>query len=136
MAEQDKQAREKIDARNGLEVRSVALCRAACADRSVSFLQNYAYQVKNAINDEEKVGSKVSAEDKAKVNKAVEEAVNWLEETGAEATTEDLTEKRKALEKVVNPIMEALYKAGGGPEGAGGAGGAGGDKEDLDTEDL
>jgi len=112
MAEQDKQAREKIDARNGLE--------------------NYAYQVKNAINDEEKAGAKVTADDKAKVNKAVEEAISWLEETGAEATTEDLNEKRKSLEKIVNPIMEALYKAGGGPAGAGGAGG----KEDLDTEDL
>ncbi len=87
--------------------------------------------MKNAINDDEKAGAKVSADDKAKVNKAVEEAINWLEETGAEASTDDLNEKRKALEKVVNPIMEALYKAGGGPGGA-----AGGDKEDLDTEDL
>ncbi len=59
MAEQDKQAREKIDARNGLE--------------------NYAYQVKNAVNDEEKVGAKISADDKSKVTKAVEEALSWLE---------------------------------------------------------
>lgn len=46
-----------------------------------------------------------------------------------------MNDKRKALEKLVNPIMEALYKAGGGPGGAGGAGGAGG-KEDVETEDL
>ncbi len=57
------------------------------------------------------------------------------QESGAEASAEDLNDKRKALEKLVNPIMEALYKAGGGPGGAGGAGGAGG-KEDVETEDL
>ena len=106
MAEEDKKARDKIEARNALE--------------------NYAYQVKNAINDEEKVGSKVSDEDKKKVNSAITEVLEWLEESVTDATTEDLTSKRKDLEKIVNPIMESVYKQGGG--------GTGGDQEDVDTE--
>lgn len=116
LAEQDKAAREKIDARNGLE--------------------NYAYQVKNAVNDEEKVGSKVSADDKKKVNDAIKEALDWLEEAGAEATAESLNERRQSLEKIVNPIMEAVYKAGGGAGGPGGAGGAGGGDEAPETDEL
>jgi len=111
MAEEDKLAKDKIEARNGLE--------------------NYAFQVKQSVNDEEKVGAKISAEDKKKVNAAVEEALSWLEEQGTEATTESLTEKRKSLEAIVNPIMEAMYKASGG-----GPGGAGGDESAGNTDDL
>jgi heat shock protein 5 len=108
MAEEDKAAREKIEARNNLE--------------------NYAYQVKNAVTDE-KVGSKVSDEDKKKVTTAVEEAITWLEEAGAEASTEELVDRKKSLEKLVNPIMESVYKQGGGGTGEG-------KEEDIDTEDL
>lgn len=108
MAEQDKVAREKIEARNGLE--------------------NYAFSVRNALSDD-KVGGKVSEEEKKKVTTAVDEALAWLEEQGAEASTEDLTERKKSLEKIVNPVMESVYKRGGG-------GSAGGKEEDVDTEDL
>jgi heat shock protein 5 len=62
MAEADKAAREKIEARNGLE--------------------NYAYQVKNAVNDQEKVGGKISEEDKKKVVNPVMEAL--YKKAGAE----------------------------------------------------
>jgi len=51
-------------------------------------------------------------------------------QAGAEASTEDLKDRRKTLESVVNPVMEKLYKAGGG--GAGGPGGA--KEEDVDTD--
>lgn len=108
MAEQDKIAREKIEARNSLE--------------------NYAFSVRNALSDD-KVGGKVSEEEKKKVTTAVDEALAWLEEQGAEASTEDLTERKKSLEKIVNPVMESVYKRGGG-------GSAGGKEEDVDTEDL
>merc|ERR1719265_1457900 len=91
MAEEDKAAREKIEARNNLE--------------------NYAYQ------------------DKKKVTTAVEEAITWLEEAGAEASTEELVDRKKSLEKLVNPIMESVYKQGGGGTGEG-------KEEDIDTEDL
>jgi len=64
-----------------------------------------------------------------KVTTAVDEALAWLEEQGAEASTEDLTERKKSLEKIVNPVMESVYKRGGG-------GSAGGKEEDVDTEDL
>jgi hypothetical protein len=65
------------------------------------------------------------------VQTAVEETAAWIDEAGAEASTEDLKDRRKTLESIVNPVMEKLYKAGGG--GAGG-GPAGGKEEDVDTE--
>jgi heat shock protein 5 len=111
MAEQDKAAREKIEARNGLE--------------------NLVYQVKNTINDEKSKG-KISDEDKKTVQTTLDETSAWLDEAGAEASTEDLKDRRKTLESIVNPVMEKLYKAGGGGAGAGPAGGKG--EEDVDTD--
>ena len=90
MADQDKQAREKIEARNTLE--------------------NFAFQVKNAVNDEEKVGKKISEEDKKKVNTAVSETLEWLEENGNEATKDQLDEKRKSLEKTVRQQRKSIEK--------------------------
>lgn len=110
MAAEDALARDKIESRNSLE--------------------NYAYQVKNAMT-EEKTKDKVSDEDRKKVTTAVSEALDWLEESAADATADEIKERKKSLEAIVNPVMEALYKAGGG-----GAGGAGGDEGDQDTEDL
>jgi heat shock protein 5 len=111
MAEQDKAAREKIEARNALE--------------------NTAYQVKNTLNDDKNKG-KLPEEDKKKALTAVDETIAWLDEAGGEASADDLKEKKKALEAIINPIMQAMYKAGGGPGGPGGAGGK--EEEDINTE--
>ena len=109
MAEQDKAALAKIEARNGLE--------------------GYAFQVKNTVSDSEKVEGKISPEDIEKVKGAVKEVLDWLEEDGTDATAEELTEKREGLEALVNPIVGKLYQGnpGGGPPGG---------DEDFDAEDL
>mmetsp|Transcript_20543 Transcript_20543/g.40695 ORF Transcript_20543/g.40695 Transcript_20543/m.40695 type:complete len:670 (-) Transcript_20543:189-2198(-) len=106
-AEEDKSQKEKIDGRNALE--------------------GYAYNMRNQINDEEKLGGKISAEDKETIEEAVTAAIDWLDEN-ADASKDDYADKLKDLESKCNPIVEAIYKASGGaPDGAGGEGKADGD---------
>lgn len=84
-------------------------------------LCRYAYSLKTQLNDKEKLGGKLSSEDKKAIEDAVEEQIKWLESNQG-ADTEELKEHKKQLEEVVTPIMTKLYGQGG----AGGAGGAGG----------
>jgi len=111
-AEEDKKAKERVEARNSLE--------------------NYAYQIKNVINDEEK-GAKVSEEDKATLEAAVKEATEFIE-LNPTAEKEEYDEKYKELETIAKPIFTKLYGAApGGPGGFGGEG-FGGD-EDIPNHD-
>ena len=108
----DAKTKEKIEAKNALE--------------------NYSYSIRNTIRDE-KLAGKLSAEDKAKAEKAVNDTIAWLD-ANQTAEKDEFESKQKELEAVINPIMTALYSggAGGMPGGmpdfgaAGGAGGAGG----------
>jgi len=93
--EDDKQQRERIDAKNGLE--------------------NYAYSMKNTITDE-KVADKIDASDKQAVLDAVNSAVQWLE-GNQEASKEEYESRQKDLEGVCTPIMTKMYQAGGGAPG-------------------
>jgi len=113
-ADEDKAAKETIDARNGFE--------------------GYAYNMKNQINDDEKLGSKISDEDKETIEEAIKEALEWLDDN-KEASKDDFAEKQKALEAVCNPIVTKLYQESGGAGGAGGAGGEAGFDEDDDLPD-
>lgn len=98
-ADEDKKVKERVDAKNELE--------------------SYAYSLKTQLNDKEKLGGKLSSEDKEKIEAAVEEQIKWLESNqGAE--TEDLKEHKKQLEEIVTPIMTKLYGQSGGAGGAGG----------------
>jgi len=111
--EQDQKEKNRIEAKNKLE--------------------NFAYQVKNTLN-EEAISSKISADDKSKLEKAIQDTINWLD-NNASATQDEFDAKRKALEDIANPIFTKLYQqagaegaAGGFPGGfpGGGAAGAGG----------
>jgi heat shock protein 1/8 len=42
-------------------------------------LENYAYNMRNTMSDD-KVGGKIDADDKTKIDKAVEECIQWLED--------------------------------------------------------
>jgi heat shock protein 5 len=109
-AEEDKGMKEKVDARNGLE--------------------GYAYNMRNQINDEEKLGGKISAEDKETIEEAVTAAIDWLDENH-EAEAAEYKEKLSELEGKCNPIIQKLYKESGG--GGGDAGG--GAEEDFGGND-
>ncbi|KAF1984879.1 heat shock protein 70b [Aulographum hederae CBS 113979] len=92
-ADEDKATREKIEAKNGLE--------------------NYAYSLKNQLNDEEGLGGKIDEDDKESLLEAIKEAQDWLAEAGSDATTEDFDEQKEKLSSVAYPITSKLYGAGG-----------------------
>jgi heat shock protein 5 len=106
-AEEDKATRERIEARNGLE--------------------NYAFSLKNQVNDEEGLGGKIEEEDKETILEAVKETNEWLDEHGADATAEDFEEQKEKLSNVAYPITSKMYQ---------GAGGAGGEQDDNIHDEL
>ena len=85
--EEDKLAREKIDARNSLE--------------------SYAYQVKNTLSDD-KLKDKFSEEDKNLLNEKTDEVITWLD-NNYDVSKEEYDSKYKSLESVFNPIMSKTY---------------------------
>jgi len=96
-AEDDKRVKERVEARNELE--------------------GYAYSLKNQVADKEKLGGKLSSEDKETIETALEEHISWLEKNH-DADIEEFKEHKKQLEEVVQPIISKLYPggAGAGPE--------------------
>jgi heat shock 70kDa protein 1/2/6/8 len=78
-------------------------------------LENYAFNVRNSINDE-KVKGKLSDADRKTIETAVDGALRWLEEH-AGSEKEEFEEKQKELEQVVMPLMQKLYAGGGAPGG-------------------
>ena len=96
-ADDDKKVKERVEARNELE--------------------SYAYSLKNQVGDKEKLGGKLSEDDKETITKAVEEKISWLDKN-QEADVEEFKKQKKELEDVVQPIVSKLYQGqGGGQEG-------------------
>lgn len=95
-ADDDKKVKEKVEARNELE--------------------SYAYSLKNQIGDKEKLGGKLSEEDKETISKAVEEKISWLDKN-QDADVDDFKKQKKELEDVVQPIVSKLYQGQGGQGG-------------------
>merc|ERR1712157_536617 len=93
-ADEDKALKERVESRNELE--------------------SYAYLLKTQINDKDKLGAKISDEDKEAIEIAVEAAISWLEEN-QEAEAEEFKAQKKELEDKVNPIISKLYAQGGAP---------------------
>jgi len=112
--ESDKIARETIESRNQLE--------------------GFAYNLKNQISDKEKLGSKISEDDKEVLEKAIKEALDWLE-SNRDADKDAFEEKRSQLEQTANPIISKLYQQAGGPGGAPGAEPGSGSSSDYASED-
>jgi len=96
-ADEDKAAKERIDAKNALE--------------------SYCYQMKNTAS-EDKFKSAVSEDEAKAVNDKVEEVMQWLE-TAEHAEKDEFESMQKDLEAVCNPVVTKMYQAGGGeaPEG-------------------
>merc|ERR1712142_876837 len=107
-ATEDQKLKERVDARNELE--------------------GYAYSLKNQVADKEKLGAKLSDDDKAAINKAVDETISWLG-SNPEAEKEDLEAQKKKLEEVSHPIISKVYPEGAGAGGAGGEAHQGGAEE-------
>lgn len=105
-ADEDKQLKEKVEARNELE--------------------SYVYSLKNQIGDKEKLGAKLSDSDKEKIEAVIDEKIKWLE-NNAEAEAEDFKRQKKDAEDIVQPIITKLY------QGAGGAGDSAPKDDDEDS---
>lgn len=106
-ADEDKLIKEKIDARHQLE--------------------NYIYQMRNQIEDSEKLADKIDDDDKNSIGEALSEAQDWLS-ANDDADREDLEAQLKSLQKVCDPIVAKVYQAQGG-QGQGGY-------DDEEFEDL
>jgi len=98
-SDDDKKVKEKVEARNELE--------------------SYTYSLKNQIGDKEKLGGKLSDEDKTTVEEAVEKSITWLD-ANPDADTEEMKEQKKTLEEAVQPIISKIYQGQAPPEGEGG----------------
>lgn len=119
---EDEEHKKKVDAKNALE--------------------NYAYNMRNTIRDE-KIGEKLSAADKKKIEDAVEETIKWLDSNQL-AEMDEFEDKMKELEGICNPIISKMYQGGAGgmptgmdedaPRGpsSNGSGGAGPKIEEVD----
>jgi len=94
-------------------------------------LESYAYSLKNQIGDKEKLGGKLSDEEKEKIEEIVNEKISWLEEN-QEAEAEELKAQKKEMEDIIQPIIAKLYQDAGGapPTGEEEAG----DEEDFKDE--
>ena len=91
-SEEDKKARDKIEARNHLET--------------------YIYNMKNQINDKDKLSDKLESDEKEKIEEAVREALEWLDDN-QNVEKEDYDEKLKEVEAVCNPIITDVYQRSG-----------------------
>merc|ERR1739846_17317 len=81
-------------------------------------LENYCYSLKSSISSPE-VEGKIPADDKKKLEDAIEESLQWLD-ANASAEKEEYEEKQKALEGIAMPILQSMAGAAGGAPGAGG----------------
>ncbi|XP_060185563.1 heat shock 70 kDa protein 4-like [Lycium barbarum] len=86
---------------------------------SKNALENYAYNMRNTIKDE-KIASKLSPDDKKKIEDSIEQAIQWLDGNQL-AEADEFEDKMKELESICNPIIAKMYQGGaGGPDVAGG----------------
>eukprot|EP00775_Hariotina_reticulata_P013779 gene13778-13900_t len=81
-------------------------------------LENYAYSMRNTLRDE-KVAAKLSDDDRATANKAIDDTLHWLESNQL-AEVEEFEHQQKELEGVCTPIVTRMYQGEGGPSMPGG----------------
>jgi len=112
-ADEDAKLKSKVESRNELE--------------------SYAYSLKNQIGDKEKLGAKLSDEEKEKIEEVINEKIAWLEEN-QEADAEEFKAQKKEMEDIVQPIIAKLYQGAGGAPPGGEEGAEG--EEDYDKDEL
>jgi len=90
-------------------------------------LENYAFQMKNSLNDENSAG-KISSVDKEKVNRAISDVMIWIDKNQS-ASKEEYEQKQKELEGICLPVLQA-----GMSDKATAASGAGTSAAEVHTE--
>jgi L1 cell adhesion molecule like protein len=87
---EDEAQRERISAKNSLE--------------------SYCFNMKDSINNDQ-ISSKLSTDDKSKINETIESTLKWME-INQLADKDEFEHKRKEVEKICSPIMTKLYQQG------------------------
>ncbi|ETO07171.1 heat shock 70kDa protein [Reticulomyxa filosa] len=110
-AGEDKKLRETVDAKNKLE--------------------SAAYNLKNELGDENKLGGRVSEADKETLTEACNDVISWLEEN-TDAELDDYKDQQATFDSIVQPILKNFYQQSHtGSDGADDA-----DDYTTDHEDL
>merc|ERR1712196_52698 len=107
-AEEDKLAKERIDARNAFD--------------------GYIHSMKSAVEgsgDNKGLGEKMDEDEKETIEDAIKDGQDWLS-SNPEADAEEIKEKQKEIEGICSPIIQKYYQGSGG--------GAADDDEDDDDE--
>ena len=78
-------------------------------------LEQYAYQVRQTIN-EEKLKDKFTEDEKKTISSKVDEVLQWTNNNPA-ASKEEYDAKVKEIEAIFNPIMQKIYQQAGGAPG-------------------
>jgi heat shock protein 5 len=110
-AEEDKLAKERIDARNAFD--------------------GYIHSMKSAIEgsgENKGLGEKMDEDEKETIDDAIKDGQDWLS-SNPEADAEEIKEKQKEIEGICSPIIQKYYQGSGG-------GGAGGDDEEDDDDEA
>merc|ERR1719165_23188 len=110
-AEEDKLAKERIDARNAFD--------------------GYIHSMKSAVEgsgENKGLSEKLDEEEKEKIQDALKDGQSWID-SNPEADAEEVKEKHKEIEGICAPIISKYYGAGGG------GGGAGGDEDEEEAHD-
>jgi len=108
-AEEDKLAKERIDARNAFD--------------------GYIHSMKSAIEgsgENKGLGEKMDEDEKETIDDAIKDGQDWLS-SNPEADAEEIKEKQKEIEGICSPIIQKYYQGSGGGAGAD-------DDEDDDDE--
>jgi len=97
-------------------------------------LESAAYNLKNQLDDEEKLGGRLSDEDKETLFEAANDVIDWLDDN-PDADRDDYKEKQQEFDDIAQPILKDFYQ-----QNPGAGGGAGDMDEDddyyTDHEDL
>ena len=95
-ADEDKAIKEKIDAKHAF--------------------QNYIFQMRNTIEDKDKLADKLEEDDKSTITDALIEAEDWLN-SNDDADKDSFDEQMKELQRICDPIIAQIYQAQGGQGG-------------------
>merc|ERR1712160_156887 len=112
-ADEDKKARERVDAKNAFD--------------------GYLHSMRSAAEgsgDNKGLSEKLDDDEKEQIQEALKDGQSWLD-SNPEADAEEIKEKQKEVEGICAPIVSKYYQAGGG-----GGGGGGMDEEDEAHDEL
>merc|ERR1712087_371709 len=113
-ADEDKKAKERVDAKNAFD--------------------GYIHSMRSAAEgsgENKGLSEKLDEDEKEKIMDALKDGQSWLD-SNPEADAEEVKDKHKEVEGICAPIVSKYYGAGGG--GAGGAGGGDEDEEEAHDE--